>query len=205
MASEDIGQVYKTQIPGYEDAADIQAALKLYHYATTTIPTNESEIVPNSIAGHLKALDVRTDSLEEIGAGSDYLDTEPVSPIDGFIWLDATSTGNGGPTYSTVIYTNDAPTEDLVDGILWVDKDSELKQTYVWDVALNDWVKVNEFSNVVEAKGDILIGNTAGNLDNLPVGNDGYVLTADSSATLGVSWQQVDVESIKISSIMGAY
>ena len=205
MASEDIGSIYTTQIPGYEDAADIQAALKLYHYATTTVPTTEGEILPNSIAGHLKALDTRVDDVEAIGTGSDYLTVEPTTPADGFIWVDATSSGNGGPVYSTAIYTNEPPTTDLVDGVLWVDKDSTLKQVYVWDEGIVDWNPVNEFASVVEAKGDILVGSSADNLDNLSVGTDGYVLTADSSATLGVSWQQVDVESIKISAIMGAY
>jgi hypothetical protein len=31
--------VYPTKIPGYEDAADIQEALRLYHYGSTAIPT----------------------------------------------------------------------------------------------------------------------------------------------------------------------
>jgi hypothetical protein len=91
MASESIGPVYPTQIPGYEDAADIQAALKLYHYGSTLVPTNENVIVPNSVAGHLKSLDTRVDAIEELGIGSDYSDLEPVLPADGFIWVDANS------------------------------------------------------------------------------------------------------------------
>lgn len=89
MASEDIGTIYNTQIPGYEDSADIQAALKLYHYGTTTPITQESDIVPNSVVGHLKALDTRLDSVEEVGVGSSYSPTEPLNPENGFIWVDA--------------------------------------------------------------------------------------------------------------------
>ena len=54
--------LYPTKIPGYEDAADIQQALRLYHYGSTTIPTeNVLGSVPNgintkSIAGYLKSL-----------------------------------------------------------------------------------------------------------------------------------------------------
>ncbi len=48
--------LYPTKIPGYEDAADIQAALRLYHYGSTTIPASSGEINAKSIAGHLKAL-----------------------------------------------------------------------------------------------------------------------------------------------------
>jgi hypothetical protein len=69
MASEyiddtEIGSgIYPTKIPGYEDPADIQEALRLYHYGSSTIPTeNVLGSVPNgintkSIAGHLKAID----------------------------------------------------------------------------------------------------------------------------------------------------
>lgn len=37
-------------------------------------------------------------------------------------------------------------------------------------------------------KGDILVFRGEGDLVRLPVGNDGQVLTADSSAELGVKW-----------------
>ena len=37
MAAENIGTVYPTKIPGLEDPADIQAALKLYHYGTSQV------------------------------------------------------------------------------------------------------------------------------------------------------------------------
>jgi hypothetical protein len=95
MASENIGSLYPTKMPGYDDAADIQAALQLYHYGSETydpLNTNEANIVSNSIAGHLKSLDTRLDSVESTGVGSDYAATEPVSPADGFIWVDANST-----------------------------------------------------------------------------------------------------------------
>jgi hypothetical protein len=54
--------VYPTRIPDYADAADIQQALRLYHYGSATIPTeNVLGSVPNgintkSIAGYLKSL-----------------------------------------------------------------------------------------------------------------------------------------------------
>ncbi|MEI7674944.1 MAG: hypothetical protein WCI60_04365, partial [bacterium] len=67
MAAENIGSVYITKVPGYEDAADIQAALKLYHYGTTELVPNEAAIVANSIAGHLKALSTRVTAQETLG------------------------------------------------------------------------------------------------------------------------------------------
>jgi hypothetical protein len=54
--------LYPTKIPGYADAADIQEALRLYHYGSTTIPTTSdlngtaTSINTKSVAGHLKSL-----------------------------------------------------------------------------------------------------------------------------------------------------
>jgi hypothetical protein len=42
--------------------------------------------------------------------------------------------------------------------------------------------------SVVTAKADILVGASSGVVDNLAVGTNGQVLTADSTATLGVKW-----------------
>lgn len=42
---------------------------------------------------------------------------------------------------------------------------------------------------VIDAKGDLLVGTSNNNVDNLTVGSDGYVLTADSTnATFGLKW-----------------
>lgn len=43
-------------------------------------------------------------------------------------------------------------------------------------------------SATVTAKADILVGASSGVVDNLPVGTNGQVLTADSAQTLGLSW-----------------
>lgn len=216
MAVEDIGGLYNTKQPGYDDAADIQAALKAFLYGSYTYDTTSTDPtqLPNpSLAHHLQGLKDRIQDQEDLGIGSDYLTLAEieaiVSPEDGYIAM--ASDSNGGAVeslYASAFYTNEAPTTDIVDGVLWVDKDSEALDTYVYDSTLlpgDPWVRINDFKNIIQAKGDILIGSSASNIDNLSVGADGTVLTADSSAPLGVSWQQVDTESIIISSVMGAY
>lgn len=216
MAVEDIGGLYNTKQPGYDDTADIQAALKAFLYGSYTYDTTNTDPtqLPNpSLAHHLQGLKNRIQDQEDLGIGSDYLTLAEigalVSPTDGYIAM--ASDSNGGAVeslYASAFYTNEAPTTDIVDGVLWVDKDSAALDTYVYDSTLlpgDPWVRINDLKNIIQAKGDILIGSSAENINNLSVGANGTVLTADDSSPLGVKWQQVDTESIIISSVMGAY
>lgn len=208
MAAENIGAIYNTKIPSLADPADIQEAIKLYHYGSLTYnPANtNTELLQNpSIAYHLNDIQSQIDEILETGIGSDYSDTEPISPDDGFVWMDGTSSTGGSIVYSTALYSNTQPTENLADGMIWVDKDSSLKETFVWDAAVSQWIRVNDFETVVDAKGDLLVGVGGSNLENFPVGQNGYVLTANSSTATGLAWEQVNIESFEISSIMGVY
>jgi hypothetical protein len=66
MASESIGSIYPTQIPGYADNADIQAAFRLYHYGSTTYNTantNVANLEENSIAYELNNLQTQITTL----------------------------------------------------------------------------------------------------------------------------------------------
>jgi hypothetical protein len=59
MAAESIGTLVPTKIPGLADQADIQAALRVYHYGSYTFDTAETvaaNLVNPSIAYTLNSL-----------------------------------------------------------------------------------------------------------------------------------------------------
>jgi hypothetical protein len=71
MASESIGFLYPTEIPGYADSADIQAAFKLYHYGSLAYdPENEdpAELINPSIAYTLNDLQDQITNLDPSGS-----------------------------------------------------------------------------------------------------------------------------------------
>ena len=139
--SENIGSIYTTKIPGLEEAADIQAALKLYHYGSTTVPTTIAGIEPNSVAGHLQNLRDDITVIQDTGVGSSYQSSEPTSPTNGFIWVDS-DTSIGSISGTVAAYQNDAPTTNLADGLLWVDKNSSPLKMYVYDLATTTWKEI---------------------------------------------------------------
>ena len=55
---------------------------------------------------------------------------------------------------------------------------------------------------VVQAKGDLIVGSANSAVDNLTVGSDGYVLKANSSTTLGVEWSALPAASTTGSGIV---
>jgi hypothetical protein len=73
MASESIGFLYPTEIPGYADSADIQAAFRLYHYGSLAYdPENEEpgDLVNPSIAYTLNDLQTQITNLDPSGSVS---------------------------------------------------------------------------------------------------------------------------------------
>jgi hypothetical protein len=132
MASENIGSVYPTKIPGLEDPADIQAALRLYHYGTTNTISTEADIIANSVVGHIKALDTRVDAIESDGLGSAVLSSMPTTVDNGYIWVDSTTSVTSDAQYATASYQTSAPSSPST-GALWVDSDSSpYLKMYVW-------------------------------------------------------------------------
>jgi hypothetical protein len=123
MASESIGNLYPTEIPGYVDSADIQAAFRLYHYGSLEYDienTDIEELVNPSIAYTLNDLQTQITGLDPAGSIS---------------------------------------------------------------------------KSIVDAKGDLIVGTASDSVSRLPLGSNNFVLTADSSQTLGVKWSALTLAS----------
>jgi len=79
MAVESIGVLVPTKIPGYADAADIQVALRTYHYGVDnfdTAETNKANLINPSIAYSISSLQ---DSVTSISA--DYITSTSTSTL----------------------------------------------------------------------------------------------------------------------------
>jgi len=146
MASENIGNVYPTKIPGYDDAADIQAALRLYHYGSTTYDINNTDtaqLVNPSLAYSLNDLQDQIDNnLLNPAAAAEVQDAEPTSPVDGFLWVQSNVSVTGSPTSATSVYQNTQPSSGLVDGLLWIKKGTSPLEMYVYDSNTSAFIQV---------------------------------------------------------------
>jgi hypothetical protein len=188
MAVESIGALYPTKIPGYADAADIQAALRAYHYGSYTYDTANTStalLEANSIAKILFDIETDITALENRPSSGGEVDTTAPAAIDftpteipdGFIWVDQDGSLGGAPTGATAVFTNSAPTTSLTTGTIWVDKDSTA-------ITANPFIP----TAVINAKGDLIAGSANDTATVLPIGTNGQVLKANSATTSGLEW-----------------
>ena len=188
MAVESIGSLYPTKIPGLADAADIQAALRAYHYGSytySTANTSYASLGANSMAKFLYDIETDIAALEaRPSSGGNAQTTQPApadfSPADvpdGYIWVDSDGTLGGVPTGATAVFTNSAPVSSLTTGTIWVDKDST-------DIIANPFIP----TATINAKGDLLAGSANDTVAVLSVGTNGYVLAASSATASGLVW-----------------
>jgi hypothetical protein len=188
MAVESIGALYPTNIPGYADSADIQAALRAYHYgsyAYNTANTSPASLEANSIAKFLYDIEQDIIALENRPASGGEVDTNapaagdftPAEIPDGFVWVDEDGSLGGAPTGATAVFTNSAPTTSITTGTIWVDKDST-------DIIANPFIPTAS----INAKGDLLAGSANDSITVISVGTNGQVLKANSATTSGLEW-----------------
>ena len=158
MAVEDIGNLVPTKIPALIDDANIQDALKAYHYGSYTFDTAETdtaELLNPSMAYTINDLQEQIDdnaTLEE--AARDISRASTIAPTaaaftafsatipNGYIWVDTDSSAGVGYYSATSIYTATAPTTNLVNGLLWVDKGTSPLKMYVYNADTSSWDEI---------------------------------------------------------------
>jgi hypothetical protein len=189
MATESIGVLIPTAIPGYTDSADIQAALRAYHYGSyeySPANTSPGSLVSPSIAKTI--YDIQTDitDLENRPSSGGEVNTTQPAPgdftppeiPDGFIWVDEDGTVGGQPTSATSVFTNSAPTTSLTTGVIWVDKDPT-------SITANPFIP----TAMINAKGDLIVGSADDAAIRLAAAStNGYVLSVNSATTSGLEW-----------------
>jgi hypothetical protein len=189
MATESIGTLIPTAIPGYTDSADIQAALRAYHYGSYSYnPANTSpaSLITPSIAKTIYDIEADITALENRpSSGGEVSITQPAATSfsppeipDGFIWVDQDGTVGGQPTSATSVFTNSAPTTSLTTGVIWVDKDAT-------EITANPYIP----TSAIAAKGDLIAGSANDAVTILSAAStNGFILNVNSATTSGLAW-----------------
>ena len=149
MAVENIGTLVPTKIPALIDDANIQEALRAYHYGSYTFDTAENdptELINPSIAYTINNLQsqITTKAALEVAA-RDISRTSTTAPTaatftafsdtipNGYIWVDTDSSAGVGYYGATAAYTATAPSTNLVNGLIWIEKGSSPLTMYVYN------------------------------------------------------------------------
>ena len=149
MAVENIGNLVPTKIPSLVDDANIQDALKAYHYGSydfDTAETNTANLLNPSIAYTITNLQtqINTKAALEVAArdSSRATTTAPTAAAftafsatipDGYVWLDKDSSAGVGYYAATSVYTASAPSTNLANGLIWIKKGSSPLEMYVYN------------------------------------------------------------------------
>jgi hypothetical protein len=149
MAVENIGNLVPTKIPSLVDDANIQDALKAYHYGSydfDTAETNTANLLNPSIAYTINNLQsqITTKAALEVAArdSSRASTTAPTAAAftafsntipDGYVWLDKDASAGVGYYAATSVYTATAPTTNLANGLIWIKKGSSPIEMYVYN------------------------------------------------------------------------
>ena len=149
MAVENIGNLVPTKIPALSDDANIQDALKAYHYGSynfDTAETNTANLLNPSIAYTINNLQsqITTKAALEVAARdiSRATTTAPTAAAftafsntipNGYVWLDTDSSAGVGYYSATSAYTTTAPSTNLANGLIWIKKGSSPLEMYVYN------------------------------------------------------------------------
>ena len=149
MAVENIGNVVPTNIPALIDDANIQDALKAYHYGSydfDTAETDPTQLLVPSMAHTINDLQEQiTDNADLEEAARDISRASNTVPTaaafsafsatipDGYIWVDKDASAPVGYLSATSIYTATQPSTGLANGVIWIKKGSSPIEMYVYN------------------------------------------------------------------------
>jgi hypothetical protein len=149
MAVENIGSLVPTKIPSLIDDANIQDALKAYHYGSyefDTAETDPAELLNPSIAYTINSLQsqITTKAALEVAARniSSAQNSVPVAANftafsetvpNGYIWVDKDAAAPVGYISATSVYTATQPSTGLANGVIWIKKGSVPLEMYVYN------------------------------------------------------------------------
>jgi hypothetical protein len=149
MAVENIGNLVPTKIPALIDDANIQDALKAYHYGSydfDTAETDTAELLNPSIAYTINDLQEQIDDQVALElAARNISSAQNSAPVaanftafsatipNGYIWVDKDAAAPVGYISATSIYTATQPTTGLANGVIWIKKGSSPLEMYVYN------------------------------------------------------------------------
>jgi hypothetical protein len=149
MAVENIGNLVPTKIPALIDDANIQDALKAYHYGSydfDTAETDTAELLNPSIAYTINDLQEQIDDQVALElAARNISSAQNSAPIaanftafsatipNGYIWVDKDAAAPVGYISATSVYTATQPTTGLANGVIWIKKGSSPLEMYVYN------------------------------------------------------------------------
>ena len=149
MAVENIGSLVPTKIPALADDADIQDALKAYHYGSydfDTAETDPAELLNPSIAYTINNLQDQIDDQTALElAARNISSAQNSAPVaanftafsatipNGYIWVDKDAAAPVGYISATSVYTATQPTTGLANGVIWIKKGSSPLEMYVYN------------------------------------------------------------------------
>ena len=149
MAVENIGNLVPTKIPALIDDANIQDALKAYHYGSydfDTAETDPAELLNPSIAYTINDLQEQIDDQVALElAARNISSAQNSAPIaanfttfsatipNGYIWVDKDAAAPVGYLSATSIYTATEPSTGLANGVIWIKKGSSPLEMYVYN------------------------------------------------------------------------
>lgn len=139
--------------------------------------------------------------------GATVSTTAPASPDEGALWFDSDTAQTYvyydsqwvevGASALAVVVSETAP-DDPLHGQLWFN--SVTGGTFIYYTPV--WIEVgaapyNALLAKIENKGDLIVGTSGSEVDNLAVGTNGYFLKANSSTTTGLEWSELTSDGLK--------